>query len=276
MNPYNEHLISFYETVVDLFQANQRICNVLLKDLDKFSKENSLLFVGTKILVRDWTYPIGNGSEYASTGIQKILLKQTYAPEVENIISRECCLTYAQVFENMENFFKNIIIQRCSRDEEFEQLLKLRGKSIREGLRGREALINSLKKAGKENFDLFSRDNFYGIAFKEFWDVLGEARHAITHNNSRIEKTKINISANHFELFKRFFDYKELESDILYIRMNKNSLKIVFDLMTGFSFQIYKIVSLEEKLPFKIRVNETNGKRLSDSNPHFADFLNKI
>jgi hypothetical protein len=75
--------------------------------------------------------------------------------------------------------------------------------------------------------------------------ILSEVRHSITHSKSEINKSKINKTKYHNQIF-----------DFFYLVINDELLKIELDFTkfeylvkkAEFSFQIYKAISIEENL----------------------------
>lgn len=108
-------------------------------------------------------------------------------------------MIYSQSFETLEIFLKDCLFNKQIKDEELKNyIMSLNNignyKLSRESMPGGEKLFRILKKAGGKTFKDFSKQKNNNIKFKELWTVLCETRHSITHSNSKIKKSKLNLS----------------------------------------------------------------------------------
>lgn len=250
-NPYKEPLYHLFQRIIELRHSSNRINSVLQKDVAKYTAEGARFFSGSSLVISDWTGKTDNGWELNfHTGVSKKTEKEYYATEVNNILSTEFCLAFAQSFEALETFFKDIIYQNAVLEK---ATIK------RDKLPGGENLFKLIKKACGEDFRKYSNRNNKNLRFKQFWSTISESRHAVVHSSCRIKENKINKSADHFATFEYLFDYDKLEDGILIIRLNYRQLDKVLKHVSEFAYQVYKIFSEKEKLEYKLEKNTAHN-----------------
>lgn len=244
-NPYKEYLIQFFKRVIELRHSSNRINSVLRKDVEKYTAEDARFFSGSSLIISDWTGETDNGWELNfHTGISKSTEKENYESEVNNILSTEFWLAFAQSFEALETFLKDIFYQNSLREK---------APIERDKIPGGEKLFKLIKTICGEEFKKSSSRNNKNLRFKQFWSTISESRHAIVHSSRRIKLSKVNKSSDHFATFSYLYDYDKLENEILLIKLNYRQLDKILKHISEFAYQIYKILSEKEKLEFKIR-----------------------
>jgi hypothetical protein len=249
-NPYTEPLNHLFQRIIELRHSSNRINSVLQKDVEKYTAEGASFFSGSALIISDWTGKTDNGWELNfHTGISKRTEKENYAKEVNNILSTEFCLAFAQSFEALETFFKDIAYQNAVVEKNAIE---------RDKLPSGENLFKLIKKACGENFNESSSRNNKNLLFKQFWSTISESRHAIVHSSCRIKEKKINKSAEHLATFEYLFNYEELEDEFLIIRLNYRQLDKVLKHVSEFAYQVYKIISEKEKLEYRLEKNTTH------------------
>jgi hypothetical protein len=77
--------------------------------------------------------------------------------------------------------------------------------------------------------------------------ILSEVRHSITHSKSEINKSKINKTKYHNQIFD-FFTYSVINDELLKIELDFTKFEYLVKKLAEFSFQIYKAISIEENL----------------------------
>ncbi len=244
-NPYKDRLIILFERIIELKHSSNRINSVLNKDVQKYTTENARFFSGSKLIISDWTGPTDNGWELNfNTGIRKEIWKDDYAKEVENIISRECCLAFAQAFESLESFFKDCIFIKSQRTDIFDF-------QTRDEIPGGNKLFRLIKKASSPDYTDYSLTNNKNIRFKQFWTVISESRHSVVHSSCRLEKRKINLSVDHFATFEYLFNYEEINDNILFLKLSFRDLDKILKHIAEFAYQFNKLWSIKEELEFR-------------------------
>ncbi|SFN69616.1 hypothetical protein [Salegentibacter flavus] len=244
-NPYENPLIQLFQKIVELRHSSNRINSVLRKDVEKYTKEEASFFSGSSLIISDWTGNTDNGWELNfHTGVSIKTEKENYAKEVDKIVSRECCLAFAQSFEALETFLKDCVYQNF--------LIHI-SPIEREEIQGGDNLFKLVKKACGENFIKSSKTNNKNLHFKQFWSTVSESRHAIVHSSCRIKIKKIKKSADHFATFEYLFDYEKLEDETLLIKLDYKQLDKVQKHLSEFAYQVYKILSKEESLVNKFK-----------------------
>jgi hypothetical protein len=242
-HPYKEPLINLFQRIIELRHSSNRINSVLQKDVEKYTAEGARFFSGSSLVISDWTGKTDNGGELNfHTGVSKKTEKENYAKEVHNILSTEFCLAFAQSFEALETFLKDIIFQNSL----LEKASIERGK-----IPGGEKLFKLIKEACGEDFKKCSNKNNKNLRFKQFWSTISESRHAVVHSSCRIKVNKVNKSLDHFATFKYLFDFAKLEDEILLIKLNYKQLDKVLKNVSEFAYQVYKILSEKENLEYK-------------------------
>jgi hypothetical protein len=250
-NPYKEHLNHLFRRIIELRHSSNRINLVLQKDVEKYTAEGARFFSGSSLIISDWTGKTDNGWELNfHTGVSKRTEKENYSKEVSTILSTEFCLAFAQSFEALETFFKDIICQTVILEKTTIE---------RDKVPGGEHLFKLIKKACGEEFKRNSNRNNKNLRFKQFWSIISESRHAVVHSSCRINVNKVKKSADHFATFEYLFDYIKLEDEILIIRLNYRQLDKVLKHIAEFAYQVYKILSEKEKLEYKLEKNTAHN-----------------
>jgi len=205
INPYSPSLITFFETITDFKHSSNRINSVLLKDVERYTTEGARYFSGTSLIIGDWTGPTTDKGWKLPfhTGIKKAVFKENYTLEIENLLSREFSLSFAQCYEAFETLLKDFIWIKIKNDDQFRNSLS--EDYSRKSLNGGDRLFNLVKKAGANRFQTYSNRNNNTFRFKETFDVLSEARHAITHSQGKLKTSKILKSKYHKDLYEHFF-----------------------------------------------------------------------
>ena len=247
-NPYKKHLIQLFQRIIELRHSSNRINLVLKRDVVKYTAEGARFFSGSSLIISDWTGETDNGWELNfHTGISIKTEKENYAREVDNLVSRECCLAFAQSFEALETFFKECIYQNS---------LLHNIPVERKKISGGDNLFKLVKKACGENFLKFSKKNNKNVHFKQFWSTISESRHAIVHSSCKINMNQINKSPDHFATFKYLFDCVDLDDKIFLIRLTYKQLDKVLKHVSEFAYQIYKLLSEKENLQYEIKLHK--------------------
>jgi hypothetical protein len=257
-NPYKAYLDDFFSTLLEYRHSTDRLNRVLKKDIEIYSKEEAQFFSSSALVISDWSGPTDKGWEMNfHTGVFKNTLKNNYEQEIQNLISRECCLMYAQSFEALEKYVKDCLFDKAGRDEELKKyIISLRNKQPfkfeRGSMPGGDNLYRILKKTGGKTFTKYSKENNLNVKFSELWTVLSEARHSITHSRSIIGISKLNRSNHHTEIFDFLFNCSLIDNDSLLIQLDYYKLDRLIKRLSEFAYQILKILSIEDGIQWEV------------------------
>lgn len=258
-NSYKKNLNQFFEKLLYYRHISGRINKVFQKEIEEYSSDKAIVHFLSALILSDWTGPTDNGWEINFySGITTETTKDNYKSEIEKINSRQLCLLYAQSFESFERFLKDCLFDRLGRDDNFREFVitllpKNRNSSItRANMPSGDSLFEALKKAGDVSFKEFTSKNNLNIKFKVFWTILSEVRHAITHNESMIELKLVNKSGYHSEIFNFLFNSKSVSDDYLLVELDYGKFEDLIKRFSEFAFQIFKLLSIEEHLDWKI------------------------
>lgn len=256
MNHYSNHIKLLFERLLELRHIVSHLKSILRHSVKNFNNTQGIDMINASALaITDWTGQMDNGYPVLNhTGIRKRTYQAGYEQEIENIISQECCFAYAQSFEAFEKFIKDCVFTKIMCDVEYCKILKIEDSSKfqRENVPGGDLLFKWIKKACDPIFTKYSENNNLNIRFKECWTVLSNARHAITHSNAIIEIKKIHITDYHLSIFNTFFASKQLDSNTIKIVLGYEGLCNLTNLVSEFGFQIFKMLSTNEELDWKI------------------------
>lgn len=254
-NTYKKYLDQFLEKLLYYRHISGRINTVFNNDIQVYTSEEAKINFASALIISDWTGPTDNGWEINfPAGVTMETTKSNYESEIERIFSRQLCLLYAQSFESFERYLKDCIFDRLGRDDAIkEYVIKLLPKNIRssitrERMPGGDNLFKVLKKAGGGSLKDFSTENNLNIKFKELWTILSEVRHSVTHNESLIDIGIVNKSNHHTEIFNFLFNSKPETDDRLAIELDHKKFERLIKRFSEFAYQVFKILSIEEKL----------------------------
>jgi len=265
-NTYKKHLDQYFEKLLYFRHISGRINKVFKEDIEKYTDEKAIIHFASALIISDWTGPTDNVWEINfPTGIISETTKENYETEVDIISSKQLCLLYAQSFEAFERYLKDCLFERVDRNEEIRkyaisQLPENQQSSItRSKMPGGDKLFKVLKKAGGVSFKSFSTNNNLNISFGELWNILSEVRHSVTHNESLIDIGLINKSKHHAAILNFLFNAKPKSDDTLSIELNYKKFERLIKRFSEFSFQVFKMLSIEEGLEWKI-IKTTHNK----------------
>ncbi len=253
INPYQIHLAKFFETITDFKHTSSRLNKILLKDVENYSSQESLYFSGTSLIICDWTGPTENGCKINyQTGAHKSIYKEIYPIEIERLLSREFGFAFAQCFEALETLLKDIIFIKIHSDKTFRDSLPDGSNYSRQSLKGRYDIFKLIKKAGGTKFKNYSRTNNYNFRFTETFKIFSEVRHAITHSKAELKTAKIPNNDYYRMLFRILLSKNELIGEKILLTFEYKTLDKLLIYLAEFGFQIFKILSEEDKYDWKL------------------------
>ena len=258
INPYKIFLDSFFENLLYFRHMSGRIDKVFQKEIIDYREDEAIIHFASALIISDWTGPTDSGWEINfPTGIITETVKENYESEVRRILSKQLCLLYAQSFEAFERFVKDCLFNRICHDDhirEFTISLLPKHEQLsftRDKMPGGGNLFRVLKKAGRETYKEFTKKNNLNINFSELWAILSEARHSITHSESLIESGIFNKTKHNSEIFKFLFNLREMSPCLWLIELDYQKFERLMKRFSEFAYQIFKILSIEEGLPWK-------------------------
>lgn len=252
-NPYKHHLTTFFQTITEFKHTSNRLNKVLLKDSEKYTADGAQYFSSTSLIIGDWTGPTDNGWKLPfHSGVHKLTEKENYAKEVENLLSREFGLTFAQSFEAFETLLKDFVDSKINNDESFKNSLSDKKDYSRSSLKGGEDIFKLIKKAGGERFKTYLKQNNNNFRFTETFKVFSEVRHAITHSQGNIKTSKIPKDNYYKNLFEHMLPLNRLEGETVLLKFEFKTLDRLLIYISEFGFQIFKILSENDKYEWKI------------------------
>ncbi|MEP2026783.1 MAG: hypothetical protein ABJH98_06900 [Reichenbachiella sp.] len=259
-NPYDKYLDHLFEVLLDYRHTTNLICRILTKDAANISNGEIISENHSALIISDWTGPTDNGWEINQhSGKYRYTGKENYASDIQNLIFRECSLIYAQAFEVLEKFIKDCLFHRAELNPKFQEevLKKFRpnDKFTRQNMPGGDTLFKLVKIATKKNFS--KHNNIYNnknLNFKNFWCVISKSRHAITHSRGDLKISEIKGESK-IKIFHTYFKNTQTEPDTLKIQLDYENLSFLIKDLGEFAFQIYKMLSLEDRCDWEYLEN---------------------
>ncbi|WP_405326102.1 hypothetical protein [Leeuwenhoekiella sp. LLG6367-2.1] len=252
-NPYKEHLDIFFETVTDLKHTANRLNKVLLKDVEKYTKEQAKYFSGTALIIGDWTGPTDNGWKINfHTGISKSTFKENYASEIEKVLSREFGIAFAQSFEAFEKLLKDFVFIKIQTDTTFKMNLKPNKDYSRNKLNGGDEIFKLIKKACGKEFTKCSKHNNNNFMFSEFFKIISEIRHSFVHSQGELMTSKIPKDKYYKSLFENLLPLNKLVNERIELKFNYKILDKLLIYISELGFQFFKILSKADNYEWKI------------------------
>jgi hypothetical protein len=265
-NPYKAALNLHFNRLISLRHNVYWINMQLLNSIAKYAElDDNQLILGSSLVISDITGPTDKGwTINFYTGHKNVTMAEEYEKESQRLMSIESCYAFAQSFEGLERFFKDIVWQKTqicpSFFDEIKDIEKDGKKSgfienVRLKYPGGDKLFGFVKKATGKDFLSSSQTNNYNLSFSEFWCVLSIVRHAITHSQSIIRKALVFKSLTHKLIFNHFFIYHECDQNNIEIRLNYDKLEKLIKSIAEFSFQIFKILSIQKDYDWAMNNN---------------------
>lgn len=252
INPYEEPLTKYFETIIDFIHTYNRLNKILLKDAQKYSQEGSIYDATSALVISDWTGSTDNGWKINYyTGTIKEVNKKNYPDEISKILSREFGMAYAQCFEAFETLLKDLIYIKIQNDHNFKNLLPNNDYS-RQSIKGGTDLFKLVRKAGGERFGKYSKENNCKFRFKEMFTIISEIRHAITHSKGVLATAKIPNDNYYKALFKYLMPFNDLEGEKILLKFEYDMFYNLLIYLSEFGYQIFKILSEEDNYECKI------------------------
>jgi hypothetical protein len=248
------HLDKYYDSLIEYKHVASRINTIFLKDIEKYTLDDSILSLGSSLILRDWSGMTDNGWSYSYPTDSMIHTnKENYSDFLNDTISKQFCLLYAQSFEGLERLLKDLVFELIDIDLNLKVAVESRLKPDQKLSRNTIPSGDSLSKIINGLFDSFSyqKDNAK-FDLKTSFFILSKTRNNIIHNNYTFSKSEIFCSTDKKNLFIEFFKYDKIDNQMNKIKLDINDFKKLMDFMCGYAFQVFKKLCLKYDLNWKV------------------------
>ncbi|MDR6808840.1 uncharacterized protein YdcH (DUF465 family) [Dyadobacter sp. BE34] len=252
MNPYQPSLQEFLGNINQLKIRSLHFKSVLEQSVKRYDNDLNReiqTITSSALIISDWTGPTENGWKLNHhSGIFNSIRQETYANDAYYMLSFHCQYSFVQMFERVNTLFKEWIMTRSSKNVAILEYRKETNKVMydRSTLPGGDKLFALVMKAAGEKAKKYSSKNHENIKFKEFWTVVSDARHAITHSQGRILKSTAFKTKYHEALFDRLFPESTEIDNCITIHMNYRNLDRVGTLLAEYAIQFFKSFSEQD------------------------------
>lgn len=255
---------SFKIAVEDLTQINGRIFV-----LNSFVTQTKLRIenderVGNQLIsaalpIRDITVDKNTTNLFLSSDHYN-LDRNNLNSEVDMILSRECLFQISQAYEILETFLYDSVTELIRLNNNLHLFVDNKVNestfsSIRKALKSLNDRKNNRHLIGilRANCPVFTKhitDNIYDIDFEEWYEMLSEVRHCITHNRTEITNEMQNAMPVYYKLYFKNVDY--VKSKVVFVDFQKCSE--LLSKIADFIFFVFKSItekSLDVIVDFK-------------------------
>lgn len=253
INPYQKYFENYLLEINELKLRSYHFQSVLNQSLKAYTKESLLDFEvisGVGMVLSDWTGQTDKGWKINHhSGITSKIKKSTYQTDSAKMLSYHCAYTFSQCYERLCVLIKDLIFQRAI---VVPQILAYKNKNkelnfyIRENIPGGYTLHEILKKACGKDYSIASNNNNHKVRFPEYWKIISEVRHCITHSNSVIDENLIAKSKSHNAHFRYYFPNHFVSEGKVYLSFNYKDLQLATQGLVEYGLQIFKLISIQE------------------------------
>ena len=184
--------------------------------------------------------------------------------EIIDVISQQSCFAVSQAYEIFETYIIEILTEYLFQNQNSLQTVRF---VIEEGVPLRPAIRNMVKNNQKKNnrgllsmmrklsptFKEFEVKNIHEINISNWFDLLSMIRHILVHNRQVVSQRFLKYlqESNASEMFERHFKQKNVGGNIC-IFLEKNNASDIIDWLSTFAHFIFKSLSIEADLPFRV------------------------
>jgi hypothetical protein len=139
------------------------------------------------------------------------LNRRNLTDEVDIIVSRECLFYVAQAYEILESYLYDQVAEYIIKKSTFHLFVNVKSNSstpasIRRSLKALNDRKNNRHLLGilRANSSIYAKHekvNIYDRDFSEWFEMLGEVRHCITHMRMELTNDTINAMPKSFKLY---------------------------------------------------------------------------
>ena len=120
-----KHLDKYFDSLIEYKHVASRTNKILFNDLERYTNKDSVLHFSSSLILRDWSGKTANGWSYAyPTDSMLYTTKEDYPLFVKDMILKQFCLLYAQSFEGLERFLKNLLFELKDIDLDLKAILE--------------------------------------------------------------------------------------------------------------------------------------------------------
>jgi len=277
MNPLNTpiyDLFYHFNTLNGLmFTIDNQLKNFekLYRDsISKSSFDVSIIFSGTSLVIRDLTeWPDDGWARYYPSG--KFSSKgEEYFELIRVLLAREAAWTVSQAYEAFEKYLKDITATLLLNNQyiaETYQVKKFELDKRSHNLKKSDiyfwrAYLDYHYKTNSDKLKFLRKicpdisnsetQNNRVINLTDWFAVVEELRHSITHSNSIIKTDRMkNWSKNKREILKKHFPGNNTKEGYQLFITDKNATSCL-KLFSEYSFQIYKFLSISRSYDWNI------------------------
>lgn len=256
-NVFKNHLDKYYDSLIEYKHIASRTNTILLKDLEKYMSEDSILHLSSSLILRDWSGESDNEWSYSyPTDSMIYTTKANYIAFINDLISKQFCLMYVQSFEGLERLLKNLLFELASVDIELKKNIELKLKKNQKFSRSNIPSGDILLEIIDEFLDsfLYEKENIR-FDLKTSFFILSKTRNNIVHNDYISSKSQIFCSIDKKNLFVDLFMYEELDDKNIKIKLDLIYFRKLIDFICEFSFQIFKKLCLKYDINWKVYKN---------------------
>jgi len=249
-----KYLDKYYDSIIEYKHVASRMNAIFLKDIEKYTLDDSVLNLGSSLILRDWSGVTDNGWAYSYPTDSMIQTnKENYSEFLNDTTSKQFCLLYAQSFEGLERLLKNLLFELIDIDLDLKLAVEAKLRENQKLSRETMPSGNSLSELINKTFDLslYQKDNVK-FDLKTSFFILSRTRHNIIHNNYTFSKSEMFCSTDKKNLFIELFKYDLIDHKTNTIRLDIDDFKKLMDFMSGYAFQIFKKACIKYRLNWKI------------------------
>jgi len=261
VNPYDSYINGFFARTLYLVHCGGYINSAIKSDLHHRISylEVSSPVSASALVIGDWTGPtkisehdltieglhLPKGTPWKiqyHTGHTELDRVSDIETNVAVLSSHYYQYLYAQGYEAMSSFCKDMVWYTLSNDEFFKDQVFGKRKYWKKQKRDRTSIQSgeSLLKMLSITYEKVLPE----LLLKPIWELLAECRHSIIHNVSRLEKKHVNKTSRHKHLFNALFNMEEASDDTITLVLDFRKLQRLMQTIAEFSFQIYKAHSI--------------------------------
>ncbi|WP_026465008.1 hypothetical protein [Adhaeribacter aquaticus] len=267
-NPLEEELDIFLENIAltssMFYQTSTHLNNQKKYLIKNFQGQNpEQMIMGYALNIGDLTGPTDNGYKliYPTGKYQQIKVKEI-EESINLLVKRDGMRCVANCYEVLESFLFDIsAIYAFKNPQDFAQVIKKSNftpdinlnffkEYLRKNFRGRNNKeILKLIKGLSPSFNASEMPVKHNIS--EWYQVITQVRHAITHSLFKIDKEKAHFTPHQKEILVLYFSFKE-ENQYYLLEMTEEEAKKQMQLVAEYGFHIFKCLSMEKSYDWQV------------------------
>ncbi|MBB6112527.1 hypothetical protein SAMN05421821_11962 [Mucilaginibacter lappiensis] len=245
---------SFKQAISELNRINGRLYvlnSFVTQTKDRIEKESSISheLMTSGLAFRDITLDKEAESNlFMSTDYYR-LHRLNLNDEVDMIISRESLFQVSQAYEIVESFLYSLVAELIRLKSSLQLFVNTNTNSstfasIRKALKGFGERKNnrhllSILRANASVFREFEKENIYDLDFEQWYEMLSEVRHCVTHSRSVVTPE---IKKALPKCFNDFFEIKKYgEEEVIFV--NESNGREIISRIADYIFLVYKAVA---------------------------------